>query len=413
MYSTSIRRKLLKKASDAVFRASVTSALLLFMAGNGQAQQASQLSIKVGEADLYPSVRTDYLSLSNAFRRSENEVEATGVRVAPSAILIANKRGLEVKTGYEGAYASFSEDELNYADHYLFGSLDAILGTRKRLSGSAYVRLRHQELGTYLTEGIATFGSDQVEIADLGIKTAYTYGARTARFNLTGGLNLQSVTFQNRRDITQGRDYIDIAPYGRLSYRLSVDTRALFEVGIRSLSFDNSRVDRNEARMLTGLSFRGTGKSGGEAKIGVSALSFNEGDRADQSTLTADIGLYFLPSSFARFDLDIQREFNNEEATEAVQTIDDTASIQWQNQWSGFVSTTAFVELQNQNRDCPTSSTQSVVASFELSVKPRRWIELGAGVSNTSQSADSCVGTDSAALEYDVQKLSVFLNVSL
>ena len=412
-----VLQKLLRSSVRFYMQVFFASFLLLFGTISVYAQQAAQTAVKVGEADLYPTVRLDFESLDNAFRNSENAVEATGVRVAPSAILFANRRGLEIKTGYEGAYASFSEEVLDYDDHHLFGSVNAVLGARKRLSGSAYVKFSHDDFGDNFTRGNSASVDEQVELTDLGVSTAYTFGAPSAKFNITGGLGLRRIDYQNREDVTQGRDYVEFSPFGRLSYRLSADTRVLLEVGLREIAYEDSIYDRSEIRLLTGLSFSGTGKSGGVAKIGAASSSYEAGGFEDRSVLTADINLYTLPSKFSRIDLNFARKFDDLDATNSVdgsvQTIDDFASVSWRNQWSGFVASTASLSIQNKNRDCPTSTTKSIDARFDVSVKPRQWVEIGLGFSNINRTADICEGTASTDLEFEAQKILAFLKLSL
>lgn len=414
MFMCSVRHLILEGTIGPVLKLVFAGSLLLSGVSNLHAQQSS---IKVGEADLLPSVRVDYFSLDNAFRSSENEVDATGVSVAPSAVLVANRKGLEIEAGYNGMFASYSEDELNFDDHTIYGTVAAVISKRKRLFGSASISLGHEPLGTNFTEGDAIPGSEQVENAKFDARLSYRYGAPTARINLTGGLGLNSLTYRNREDLTDGRDYFSVNPFANLSYRLSADTRALLELRVRNVTYDNSLLDRNEIELLTGLSFRGTGKTGGNALIGVSSSSYSDGGREDDSVLAVDIGLYYLPTTFSRIDLKARRAFNDQDGVNlqasSTQTVDDVASVRWRNQWSGFVSSTASLTLQTKNRDCPTASTQTLSAGVQVAVKPRRWIELGTGFSSTDRTADSCTGEDSSGLDYGFQRISVFLNISL
>ena len=390
----------------------VAAGFLVATAAN--AQDKNKPAIKVGEADLYPSVRLDYLSIDNIFRSELAPVEATGVRVAPSAILVANRRGLELKAGYSGAFGSFSEDEINYNDHHVFGSVDAIFSSRKRGTADVYFKLNHEEFGV----GLSRTGDEQVESFDSGFSGSFTYGADTARFNATTGFLVESTSYQNRRELTLGRDYIELTPFGQLSYRLSVDTRALLEIRLRNLDFDSDSLDRAEAQVLTGLSFRGTGKSGGEAKIGIALSDYSDSRINDVSVLTANVGLFYIPSENSRIDIEYTREFNNEDlidvaSADATQTIDDTAEITWKHQWSGFVRSTATLELVNQDRDCPETGNQHFTGGLELSFLTRKWLEIGAGFSSSSYSEDDCGVDGESGSDYNLQELALFTRITL
>ena len=381
----------------------------------GFAQELGQQTSKVGEADLYTTVRFGVLSSDNAFRSETAAIESTGFRMAPSATLIAERRGLKFTAGYNGEYAKFDQVELDYNDHTLVGSLDAILGTRKRLSASTNLTFRHEELGTSLTRGSANVGDEQVQATDFVADASYIYGAPSAKFNVTGGVFLETVAFRNRSDLTEGRDYSEVKPYGRVSYRLSSDTRALVELGLSSFDFDNDSFDRAAVELLAGLSFQGTGKTRGQLKVGVSSNNYSDSRVEDTAVLVANIGLTFSPSSISRVDVNFNREINNDEGVVfsggTSQTINDTALIRWSREWSGFAKSVAYARLDNQNRDCPSSGTQTSELGFELSVLPRRWVEIGAGVSSTSVTADDCGEILDNNLEYDLTEILAFVRI--
>ena len=382
---------------------------------NGIAQESGQQTGKIGEADVYTTVRFGFLTSDNAFRSEADEVDSSGFRIAPSVEVVAERRGLKFALGYSGDFAKFDKVELDYSDHRLVGSVDAILSTRKRFTASTNLMFRHEELGTGLTRGAVNVGDEQVEAADFIADANYIYGAPTAKFNVTGGMSLRSVSFQNRSDLTEGSDYLEIKPYGRVSYRLSSDTRALVELGLSSFDYDNDSLDRSAVDLLAGLSFQGTGKTSGQLKVGISSNSYSDSRVEDNSILVANIGLTFSPSSLSIIDVSFNREINNEEGIDfsngTSQTIDDTALIRWRKKWSGFAKTVAYARFNNQDRKCPSFGTQTAEVGFELSVLPRRWIEVGAGLSSRSVTADDCGATLDSDLEYDLNELLAFVRI--
>lgn len=416
------RRKLKAKTTGADWFRDVGRATLpIFVIGLALlpypvlAQENGQKTIGIGEADLFTSIRLSAFSSDNAFRVSENAVESSGFRIAPSATLAANRRGLKLTARYDGDFAGYTEGELDYNDHQIVGSVDAILGTRKRFSAYADLTSRHEELGTGLTRGSANVGDEQVRAVDVTVDANYIYGAPTARFNLGGGLFVKNVAFQNRSDITEGNDYSEVRPYGRFSYRLSKDTRALIEVGLSGFDFDNDLRDRSAVEVLAGLTFQGTGKTRGQLKLGVASNDYSVNEVEDSVVFVADIGLVFSPSTNSRIEVNFNREINNEEGIDftaaGTQTIDDTALIRWNKKWSGFSRSVAYIELENQNRDCPLFGTQSSEFGIEFSVLPRRWIEIGAGISSRNVTADSCGDTVGNDLEYDLEELVAFVRI--
>ena len=388
------------------------------LAGMLQTNLLGAAALQVGEADLVPSVRVEYFSTSNAIRSSTNQLESTGVIVSPSAKIIAERRGLDLEFGYEGKFGAFSVDDLNFDDHELYFNANALLGVRKRAKVRAFLAQGHDDLGERTTRGVAGVSGEQVRHVSAGIDGSYTFGAKTARLNATGGLLLEIFNYQNRSDILLGRDFSEITPYGEVSYRLSADIRATTEIRIRSVRLDAALYDRTELQGLVGLRFQNTGKSGGVFKVGVSNASYDDSRVADRSFLTASAQLYTLPTSFSRFDLNVSRKLSDFEEINtdagAEQAINDLASIRWTQNWSGFVRTEALLSLNNDNRDCPELGSKSSVAQFDVFYDVLSWIEIGVGFSQTDRSGDNCAGNTAAIdLDYDRQDARIFVNFSL
>lgn len=392
----------------------VTGSTVLF-SQPGMSQEVGQQIGSIGEANVYSTLRFDVLSSDNALRASDGKVRSNGFRISPSSTLVANRRGLNFTVGYNGDFASFTESELDYNDHRLAGTVDAILGVRRRFTASSTLTFRHEDLGTRLTRGSANVGDDQVRATDVVADANYTYGALAAKYNITGGLYFESVTFQSRSDVTAGRDFLEARPYGRVTYRLSADTRALTELRFINFDYDNDSFDRSVVELLAGFSFQGTGKTTGELKVGIASNDYSDSRVEDTSVFVADIGLSFAPSSNSRIDVNINRETNSEEGLDfsagSSQTINDTALIRWSSKWSGFAKSVVYVSYEKQNRECPISGTQTSEIGVELSVLPRRWVELGAGISSRNVTADDCGNAASSDLEYDLNEMLVFVRI--
>lgn len=374
--------------------------------------------LNLSEADLVSNVRIGYASTSNVFRSAESPIEATGIVVSPDAKIIAKNRGLELELGYSGRFGAFSVEELNFDDHELFLNTNAVIGSRKRASVSAFLRQGYDSLGEGATRGVAGSGSEQIKHVTAGISGFYTYGAGNARLNLTGGLLLEAFDYQNRSDIVGGRDFSEIAPYAEVSYRLSSDLRATTEFRVRSINSDSGLYDRTELQGLVGFSFRGTGKSGGSFKVGVSNASYSDVRIADRSILTARAQLYTMPTSFSRFDLSLLRKLNDLEEvdvdTGAEQSIDTLAAIRWTHNWSAFVRTETSFSLDDDNRNCPELGSKSTIARFDLFYDVLNWVEIGIGLSQTERSGDDCSGSvDVIDLDYERQDARVFVKFAL
>ncbi len=402
--------------TNLALKSGILLTLALANCTNAVAQGRDQLHVNVGEARFYPSVSLEYVSNDNLLRDSA-PVSTTGFIVAPQALFIADRRGLDVQFGYDGAYGVFEENSINFDDHLLFGSADAVFGIRKRGGVEVSIRKGHQALGSDLTLDSAAVGDDPVEFVDGSLGGSFTYGAPTARFNVTGGLLIYNRSYQNRADLSDGRSYTRIAPYGQVSYRLSVDTRALLQVRYRTFKFDNSARDREELEVLTGLSFRGSGKLSGSAKLGVSQPDYANSTIENNSILTVDTALTYVPSSLSTFNLRFERQLDNggslNQLVDTSQIIDDTITLSWKKVWSGFVTSNASIEADFESGGCPVDRSDTLKASVDIGFKAKRWMTFGLGVANTAYSESQCDPADASDNDYDLVELKAFVTLSL
>jgi len=407
----------LKHASCGWVRPLALVATLSTLSGLVLAQDDGQ-SVKVGEADLFPSLQLGYLFNSNAFVTENNEVDTNGFSVSPSLLLKAERRLLTLEFSYDGDYATFDENALDFDDHDLQLRGNAELSSRRRFQGGLRITKEHEDLGRGFTRGIADADADQVEFLTTDLNGAFTYGARNAQGNVTFGLGITDRSFKSRSDLTDGQDFTRITPSGEFTYKLSDRSRALFEFGVSNWNFTEENRDRNDIFVNTGLVFSDTGKSGGTIRVGATRLQFDESVREDTTELTADIQLFYSPIPQSRFDLTLSRAIDDLEGGEVTvdsgQGVIDDIRLNWSHEWSGRVSSRAFVSLSSSDRSCPTPDTDSVSSGFQLGVDIRRWLEIGAGFIFDSRTADDCPEmTFSEGLEFDRERANIFIRATL
>lgn len=389
--------------------------LCITISGASVAQQRGA-PIQIGESDLFPSAEISFLSNSNAFLTPDNETDTTAVAVSPRVEWLARRRLLDLSLVYQGDYAAYSEDNLDYDDHLLNFTANAELGARQRLNASVEVSREHEVLGTLITRGEADENTEQVEFTNLEAQASFAYGARSAKGNIEVGLRLANQDFTNQEALTDGRDFTEIAPFGLFSYRLSSDSRLLLEGRINDLNFDDDVRDRTDVSALVGITLGENRKTSGTARIGYTQASFDQDGRGDENAAIADVLLTWRPKDFSTFDLTLRREFDNSDAT-AVQdlTVEDLVRLDWVHDWSSRVRTDAFVSRIGRGRECPDLDTATTSAGIQIGFSVRRWLVLGAGVSAASRTSDNCPvqGPDEEDLDFDRALGNIFLRATL
>ncbi len=380
------------------------------------AQSEEQLSYKIGETDLYPSVRLEFVQNSNAFLTEADPTESTGFVISPELNWVADRRLLTLRGNYVGDYATTSESELDYADHQFSADVAAELTARKRVNGKFSLDFGHQPLGTNLTRGLDNTGAEAVTYLDTQLSGEYIYGAENARGNITAGALIRSYSYNNRSDLTSNAGYLQFRPFGIFSLRISPDTRALAELRFDQFSFEGNRSDRTDTSLLGGFSFTPTGKFGGSLKIGATLSNYSGGD--DESTLISEIDLNYEPTTFSRITLNLDREIDNESANptsaDSLSVIRDAASLVWRHEWSSRVFHVARLTVRNLSRACPDSDTSTTGVGYEMNVKVRRWLTVGASANTTRRTSSDCANAvDEPDLDYERQIIGVHLKATL
>lgn len=387
----------------------------LLMSAGVQAQEAA--SIKVGETQLTPAVRLDYLSIDNLYRKGINPVSGSAVLVKPELVWRADRRLLTLDAMYSGEYGTFSEDGLDYDNHNFRLRGYANLSSKQRLSTSLSFLKRVEEQGTGQADTLLIAQDEQIEISGITAQAEYGYGALDALGNLRGGLSVGSVSYANLAEITNGDDYSFIEPYGIFSLRLSPDTRILAEVRFATYDFDDNRRDRSQVSLLTGLELSATSKLSGDARIGVTKATFDQNNNDDTTALIAEVGLVYSPVSYSQFRIDFDRDLQtvDQSSNNAGRYVFDDATIAWTHAWSSRFQTLATFNLTNTDRECPGIDGQTMGVGLELNLQVRRWLQFGISGAQTNRTVTSCDGTTAGleALEYDRSVVGAHIRATL
>ncbi len=375
------------------------------------AQEAA--SIKLGETDLTPAIRLEYVSIDNVYRKATDEVSGSGVLVKPELSWQADRRLVSLSAQYNGNYGRFSEDGLDYDNHFLGLTGVGDLSSKQRFETGLSFSKYAEPQGTGQTSNVLTPLDEEIEISIVTARAQYTYGARNSRGNLRGGLVAGSVSYSNLEQFTDGDDYSYVRPYGVFSLRISPDTRVLTELRFTSYDYDDDIRDRSQVALLVGVEMSASSKLSGDARIGVAKASFDENSDDDTTDLIAEVGMQYSPVSYGRFDIDFNRSLSTEDqSTNNVgRSIDDVASIAWTHDWSSRFQTRSTLSLDISERECPGVDDQNLGFGLELNFKARRWLQFGISGAQLRRTVTDCDDTPSGLEELDYDRAVVGVHV--
>jgi len=165
--------------------------------------------------------------------------------------------------------------------------------SRHTSSASLSFAQRHNDIG----EGILrnTTVSEVAEISDFNLLASHTYGTKDAKGNIRAGFRLQSLSYNNVAEFSDGRDFTRFEPLGIFSYRLSPDTRALLGGRMSLFDYEDDIRDRTDLTAFTGLEFAASAKLSGSVQIGSTLTQFDAASREDQTSLFVEANLEYRP----------------------------------------------------------------------------------------------------------------------
>jgi len=387
----------------------------VYLACTTSAQAQDAAAIRLGETDLTPSLRIDIGQTDNAFRQGADVVENAFMRVEPELEWSADKGVTTISARYFGSYGLNDEDDLNFADHLLEGTFETSTSKRSKFEAQARFRFDHVDLGLDVFTRNNPTGVEQLEFFDQRINLQHTYGAAQARGQIISRLLIDNLDFTNNDSLTENSSRLIVQPSLRFSYRLSGDTRTFVSIRIAEIDRAANGMDRTDVDLSVGASWDITGRTGGSASIGVGQAMLDNGN--DQTDLTLRAGLFYLPRSFSRFDLNLERGFFNDGSgtlTEAA--IANQINLRWRYDWSARLFHVAFVEFESIERTCPDIDDQTLAGSLEFGLNVRRWLAFGLGASFETRTNGSCPASANAqviAPDFDQQEVFLFTRISL
>lgn len=395
--------------------AGVLSAATAAVSLGVQAQEAA--SISLGDTELTPEVRVDYLSIDNLYRKGVDPESGSAVLINPSVTWQAESSSLLLEAQYDGNYGLYSEDGLDYDNHYLGLRSLAQISSRQRLGFTLAASQRSVEQGLGQTSSIVEILDEQIEIDSVAATGTFTYGAVNARGNLQGGLSVGSVDYSNLEQITEGDSYTYVRPFGIFSLRVSPDTRLQTIVRYAVLDYDDDGRDRDQVSLLAGVTMSASSKLSGDARVGVVKASFDQSSDEDTTELIAEVGLDYAPVSYSRFRLDLTRGLETEDNSgdNVGQSVDDDLALVWTHDWSSRFQTQSTFSFSNEDRECPNIDDQTVGVEVELNFQVRRWLQFGISGAQASRTIDVCDGTsvDIDNLEYDRSVFGAHIRATL
>ena len=279
-------------------------------------------------------------------------------------------------------------------------------------------RRDHEAFGFDLTRGLADQLDEPVAFDEFALRGSFRYGVVDARGNLEAGVRVRSRSYANLEEITDGRDFDTVAPYGLFSYRLSGDTRALLELRYDGCHPRVGTGRSGELSLFGGLEFAATGRFRGAARLGVTNSRYDDEARDSETLFVSETRVDYLIREYITLGLSYERELDDvgtrrEDGSTARQTIADELRLTWAQDWSSRISHLAYLARGQRDRACPDPTTTRLIGGLEIDYALRRWLDFGLSVEAERRDGDRCEGDASEPLEFDQLLYGAYVRVSL
>ncbi|ANG61177.1 hypothetical protein A8C75_01030 [Marinobacterium aestuarii] len=342
---------------------------------SGQALAIEPANFSLGGMTLTPVVKLSE-SYDDNFREvaSPDEESSWITTIEPSFVLAAQDRLNVYSLGYrfnsEIYHSSHDDDN---TDHFLNADAHMEFNSRNRLDlAAAYSKQEDTGDTTSLVE------NDKYHSYNVG--GVYGFGAESATMQLELGANREWKRYDNSGSLNQDKERDTDSLSATAYYRLASKTRALFEVVYNDydyVTFDN--LDSDSMAYLLGLTWEATAKTTGTAKIGYESKDFDDASRKDPSGTVWQVGVSWQPRTYSTFTLNTRQSFN-EGSVEENYIENTTTSLNWNHEWSSYVSTDVNYSHTEEDYDNALNrkdETDSI--ALGLNYEMRRWLSVGLG----------------------------------
>lgn len=237
-----------------------------------------------GGFNLASELQADAYYNDNFYSQARNKDTVFGGIFRPSGRILSDrgrlKLGLKAESQF-GVFDSPSNND-NYIDSTAEGGVEYLLSTLHRTSFSATHVQGHDAFGTQRTEAQpATIGAELDLWHSDAARAAYRYGSRDAPVNIEFSFNAAKKHYDRNQAQTSQLNNSSLFGRSEIFYNYSPKTAVVLEaIGGNIYFSDPRRVARARSgtykSLLTGLRWKATAKTTGDARIGYLLRNFDD-----------------------------------------------------------------------------------------------------------------------------------------
>lgn len=361
---------------------------------------------------LVPQLNSQLTHNNNIFS-DQDAPQASFISVVSPRLTLLLDQGLNKYSARylvrQGNYASSPADD--YSDQQLMLTGDIEADKRHKFDIGYQLSSTHEKRGSGLSEGHQSRTSVPIRYQLQQFDSLYTYGVKQAAMGIELGLNYQDKAYTNFSQLTQGRDFSNVALQATLLSRLSGKTRAFIELAMENSDYEAAQ-DSSPQRDSTvynasmGARWQASAMLAGKFKLGYQQKHFSDNRRQQFTGMSWSTNIDWSPLRYSKFALNTSRKAKDTDS--GGDYIDHQhLALSWQHQWQQRIRSQLSVRYDDRQYVGINRQDKKSIWSLQLNYDMRRWfgVELGAELTDNSSSLPQ--------LNYDRRSLYLGFRLSL
>ena len=379
-----------KKASSVFFKM-VGTYLTVFLSFDLTAQ----------ETGFTAQVNIEASHINNMFRTS-NEVSDNALTVVPMVTHQSVLGKQILKTKYKGKYALYQNNgDADYADHSLLFNMS--LNHRHKVRSEFSIGYQEQIEQPGSTNALTLDLDKFTQIKNKAFLAKFFVGNLQSKGQIVGQYVSNKV--QHVNNLQSFRDYNKNTITGTFYYRATPKTRALFEVSLANLAYQNSQnfdLSNDQKIYFTGIEWNVTAMTSSIFKVGYQKAEYNDEQLFDLSGLSYYLDIFWRPNTYTFFKIGASRAVRESAEQSSGGYISDDFNVSITHDFRRNVNLSlgyGYIKYDFNNSQNRNDNLQNL--SIKLGYKIRRWLQLFTEYKSTKRASNYII------YQYDANNISL------
>ncbi|WP_409439074.1 outer membrane beta-barrel protein [Psychromonas sp. GE-S-Ul-11] len=380
---------------------------------NAFATEFDPAPIKVTDGFLVVPQLTSSVEFDDNIYEQEDDTTSSAIYIVSPSIRFGVDDGINRYGGSyrltAATYENGSEDD--YVDHRLSLLAHSEFTDRHRTDLTFSFANLHEDRGSGLSEGNASFYNEPIKYNELTARGYYQFGSLNALMRIGGGVNFTDKDYRNFRVTTQFDDVSKLTFFADADYQAGNVTYLTFDISTTDVKYEELEAgedssDNKDSSALLGFRWLGLGKTTVTAKAGYQYKTFESDSRVNFSGNTVELGATWQPQEYSTFNVSFSRAAKDS-STVGDYILEIDSALAWKQSWTEDFDSTFKFTYTDEDYVGFARNDKTKNLALNLNYTVTRWIKLNAGYQFTDKNSTE---TD---ISYDKNSVNIGIVVAL